>query len=76
MSIVDVIEDEDVTLCVGIEFSEGRSALLKIHRSLLKDQHQRQPFRRAEAGAAVVHNAVGSNMLCSYLVHTATDQEN
>ncbi len=76
MNIVDIIEDDDVTLCVRVEFSEGRGALLKIHRSSLKDVHQGQPFRRAEASAAVVHDAVGSNMFCSYLIHTAAAQEN
>ncbi len=76
MNIVDIIEEDDVTLSVRVEFSEGRSALLKIHRSSLKDVHQGQPFRRAEASAAVVHDAVCANMLCSHLIHTATDQEN
>ncbi len=75
MNIVDIIEDDDVTLCVRVEFSEGKGALLKINRSSLKDVHQGQPFRRAEASAAVVHDAVGSNMFCSYLIHTATAQE-
>lgn len=75
MNVVDIIEDDDVTLCVRVEFSEGRSALLKIHRSSLKHVHQGQPFGRAEAWAAVVHNAVGSNMFRSYFIHTAAAQE-
>lgn len=76
MNIVDIIEKDDVTLCVGVEFSEGRCALLKIHRSSLKYIHQGQPFRRTEASAAVVHNAVGSDMFCSYLVHATTARKN
>lgn len=75
MNIVDIIEEDDVTLLVRVEISEGRSALLKIHWSPLKDVHQGQPFGRAEASAAIVHNAVGSDVLCCYLVHTATTQK-
>lgn len=75
MNIVDIIEKDDVSLCVRIEFSESRCALLKIHRSCFKDVHQGQPFRGAEASAAIVHNAVGSDMLSSYLVHTTTAQK-
>ena len=75
MNIVDIIEDDDVTLCVGVKFPEGSSALLNVHRSSLEDVHQGQSFGRAEAGAAVVHDAVGSDVLCSDLVHTATERE-
>lgn len=76
MNVVDIIEEDDVTLCVRIEFSEGRRALVRIHWSSLKDVHQGQPFRRTEAGAAIVHNAFSSDVLCSYFVHTATAREN
>lgn len=76
VNIADIIEEDDVTLCVRVEFSKGGSALLKIHRSSLKHVHQGQPFRRAEAGAAIVDNAVSSDMLCSYLIHTATARKN
>lgn len=76
MNIVDIKEEDDVTLCVRVEFSEGRRALVRIHRSSLKDVHQGQPFRRAEAGAAIVHNAFSSDVLCSYFIHTATAREN
>lgn len=75
MNIVDIIEDDNVTLCVGVKVPEGSSALLNVHRSSLKDVHQGQPFGRAEAGAAIVYDAVGSDVFCSYLVHTATAQE-
>jgi len=75
MIIVDVTEDGDVTPRVGVEFSEGGAAFHKIHRPSLKDVHQWQPRGRAEAGAAVVHNAVGSDVFCSHLVHTAAAQE-
>lgn len=75
MSIVDIIEDDDMTLCVRIEFFEGGGALLQVHWSFLKDVHQWQPFRHAEARSAIVHNAVSSNMFCSYFIHTATAQE-
>lgn len=76
MNVADIIKEDDVTLCVRVEFSEGRSAFLKIYRPSLKDVQQGQPFRRAETGRAIVHNAVSSNMLCSHLINTATDQEN
>lgn len=76
MNVVDLIEKDDVTLCIRVEFSEGRCALVEIHRSCLKDVHQGQPFRRAEAGAAIVHNAVGSDMFSSYLIHTTTARKN
>lgn len=76
MNVVDIIEDDNVTLGVRVEVSEGSAALLQIQRSALKDVHQWQPLRRAEASAAVVHDAVGSDVFCSHLVHTATAQGN
>lgn len=72
MDIVDVVEEDDVTLCVWVEFSEGRGALFKIHRPSFKDVHQWQPFGGAQAGAAIMHNAIGSNVLCGNFVHTTT----
>lgn len=72
MSVVDIIDKDDVSLRIRVEFSEGRGALLQIHRPSLKDVHEGQPFGRAEAGAAVVHDAVGPNVLGGDLVHTAT----
>lgn len=75
MNIADIIEDDDVTLCVSVELSEGGGALLQVYGSFLEDVHQWQPLGCAEARAAVVHYAVSSDMLCSDLIHTATAQE-
>lgn len=72
MSVVDVIHKDDVSLRIRVEFSEGRGALLQIQRPPLKDVHEGQPFGRTEAGAAVVHDAVGPDVLGGDLVHTAT----
>lgn len=72
MNIVHVVEKDDVTLRVWVEFSEGRGALLKIHGASFKDVHEWQPFGGAQAGAAIMHNAIGSNVFCGNLVHTTT----
>lgn len=75
MSIANIIEDDDVTLCVRVEFSESTGTLLQVHWSFLEDIHQWQPLGRTEARAAIVHDAVSSNMFSSDLIHTATAQE-
>lgn len=74
VNIVDIVEEDDVTLCVWVKFSEGRGALLEIQGPPFKDVHQREPFRGAEAGAAIMHNAISSNMFCCNLVHTTATQ--
>lgn len=74
MNIVNMVEKDDVTLCVWVEVSEGRGALFKIHRPPFKDVHQRQPFGAAEAGAAIMHNAIGSNVFCGNFVHATATQ--
>lgn len=76
MNIVNVVEKDDVTLCVWVEVSEGRRALFNIHWPSFKNVHERKPFRGAEAGAAIVHNAFGSNVFCRNLIHTTTAQHN
>lgn len=76
MNIVDIIEKDDVTLSVRVELPEGRCALLNIHRPSLKDVHQRQPVRGAETRAAIVHDAVSSNVFCSDLIHATTAWKN
>ena len=72
MNIVDIIEEDDVTLSVRVEFSETSCTLLQIHWSPLKDVHHGQPPTRTEARTAIVYDAVGANMLCSHLIYTTT----
>lgn len=71
MNVIDVIEDDDVTLCVGVEFPVGRRTSLHIHGSLVEHVQERQPLGGAEAGSAVVHDAVGADVFRGNLVHTA-----
>lgn len=75
MGVVDVVEDHDASLRIWVELSEGSGASLHVHRPPLEDVHERQPTGRAEAGAAVVHDAVGPHVLGSDLIHTAAEQQ-
>lgn len=75
VSVVDIVQEDDVSLRVGVKLLEGRGALPQVHRPPLKDVHQGQPLGRAEAGAAVVHDAVGADVLGGDLIHTATVQK-
>lgn len=75
VSVVDVEEDNDVSLRIGVEFFEGSCANLHVHRPPLEDVHERQPPGRAEAGGAVVHDAVGPDVLGGDLIHTAAAYE-
>lgn len=72
--VVDVIKEEDVHLCVRVKVPERGGALLHIQGPSLKDVHDRKSFGRAEAGVAVVNDAVGADVFCCYLVNTAAAQ--
>lgn len=75
VSVVDVVEDHDVSLRIWVEISEGSGANLHVHQPPLEDVHEWQPSGRAEAGAAVVHDDVGPHVLGCDLVHTAAAHE-
>lgn len=75
MSVVDVVEDDDVSLRIWVEFFEGGGANLHVHRPPLEDVHEWKPSGRAETGAAVVHDAVGPDVLGGDLIHTAAEHE-
>lgn len=71
MMVVDIVEEDDVRLRVRMEVSEGQGAGFHVQRSLLEHVPHRKSCGRAEAGAAVVDDAVSSNVLGCNLVHAA-----
>lgn len=76
VSVVHVKEEDDSGLRVRVEFLKGGGARLQVHQPPLEDVHEGQPPGRAEAGAAVVHDAVGPHVLGGDLIHAAAAHEN
>lgn len=75
MTVVDIIEEEDASMCVRVKLPERGGAHFHTQPPLLKDVHHGKPSGRAEAGAAVVHDAVGSDVFPCHLVHAAAAEK-
>lgn len=69
--VVDIVEEDNERLRVRMKISEGRAAGFHVQRPSLEDVPDRKSRGRAEAGAAVVHDAVSSDVFGCDLVHAA-----
>lgn len=76
MRIGDLIQYNHMALPVRVEFPERCSTLLHIDGSLPEHIHKGQTSGRTETRAAVVHDAVGADVLGSHFIHTAAEEEN
>ena len=72
--VVDVVQHDHVALRVGVQLPEGSGTLLKVQGPPLENVDERQARGGAEAGPAVVHDAVGPHVLRRHLVHTAAGE--
>lgn len=73
--IVDVVEEDDERLSVGMKISEGGGADFHVQRSSLEHVPHRKSSGEAEAGAAVVYNTISANVFGCNFIHTAAGKK-